>query len=221
MIARVGLNGSSGNHGERRKPRETHIINTAIDILKQKLQLTRIALAGQSGGSTISASLLSFGRKDVACAALGSGAYELVELQHKILAAAGQPVSKTVLYKSIYDPASHVSEIPADKKRRVFVIGDQTDTRTPYDQQKRYVESLNAAGHHGVLIPIEATGDLDHSAAAYSLPTAGGCLKGTSDAQLIKANANQAHRVDVKEAAEQPAASGSAALLKAGFQAEK
>lgn len=219
MVSRIGLNGSSGNHGDRRRPRETHIMNAAIDLLKAKLGIERIGLAGQSGGSTISASLLSLGRRDIACAALGSGAFEVVDLHHKSLIRNGRTVAKSVLQKGMYDPASHVGDIPADARRRVFIIGDTTDTRTPFDQQQRYAEALLAAGHHAVLVAIEATGDLDHSAARYAVPTAGGCLIGTKDAQLIKANAGQTRRIDIKEAAATPATTGSAAMLKSSLQA--
>lgn len=199
-LSRVGLNGSSGNHADRRLPRETHIMNTAIDILKAKLGLDQIALAGQSGGSTISASLLSLGRRDVACAVLGSGAFEVIDIHHKILKAQGSKVTRAQLSKLMYDPAAHVNEVPADPQRRVIVIGDTTDTRTPFDQQARYTSSLRERGHHALLIPIEATGDLDHGAAMYTVPTAGGCLTGTPDEKLLRANDGMMKRTAANEA---------------------
>ena len=221
FVSRVGLNGSSGNHGERRNARETYLMNTAIDILKQRLGLDRIALAGQSGGSTISASLLSLGRTDVACAVLGSGAFEVLDLHYANLKANGVEVSKAQLAKVMYDPASHVSEIPADPRRRVFVIGDTTDTRTPFDQQVRYVNSIRERGHHALLIPIEAAGNLDHSAVAYTIPTAGGCLSGASDEKLLKANDGMTKRVSENEAkSTTQAATGGTALVKASFKGD-
>jgi pimeloyl-ACP methyl ester carboxylesterase len=218
-VSRVGLNGSSGNHGERRRPRETIIMHTAIDGLKARLGLDRIALLGQSGGSTISASLLSLGRRDVACAVLGSGAFEVVDLHHKIITAQGATISKADLAKRMYDPASHVAEIPADPRRRVFIVGDTTDSRTPFDQQVRYANSLRARGHHALLIPVEALGGDDHAAGLYAIPTAGGCLAGTSDAALVKANDGLSRKATASEAkAAVAAATGSAALVKTSLQ---
>lgn len=218
-VSRVGLNGSSGNHGDRRKPNETIVMNTAIDILKERLGLDKIALAGQSGGSTISASLLSMGRTDVSCAVLGSGAFELISLHHASLIAAGSKVTKAKLTKFMYDPSSHVAEIPADPKRRVIIVGDTTDTRTPFDQQVRYANSLRERGHHALLVPIEAAGDLDHGVANYTVPTAGGCLMGTPDAKLLKANDGMAKNLTAKEAQTAPAATtGGAAMVKASYK---
>ena len=58
-VARLGLWGSSGNHRRRMEKRETMILGAAITLLKQRLGIDTIALAGQSRGSIIGASLLS------------------------------------------------------------------------------------------------------------------------------------------------------------------
>ena len=54
-FSRVGLQGSSGNHGERRQPKETLVMNAVVDGLKARLGLDDLALAGQSGGASIAA----------------------------------------------------------------------------------------------------------------------------------------------------------------------
>jgi len=72
FVSRVGMQGSSGNHAERRFPKETIVMNAVTDALKIRLGLDKLALAGHSGGSTIAASLLTMGRNDVTCAVLGS-----------------------------------------------------------------------------------------------------------------------------------------------------
>lgn len=215
FVSRVGLNGSSGNHGERRKPRELMILNAATDILKAKLGLDTIALAGQSGGSTIAASMLSLGRNDVTCAVLGSGAYELVELHHKNLAALGKNVSTDKLQDTMFDPASHVDSIVPNAQHRILILGDKSDTRTPFDQQQRYAASLASFGHHVKLIPIDASGELSHGTTVYTIPTAGGCLNGVSDERLVEANnkvSKQRAAAEIANAA--PPASGAAALMR-------
>lgn len=186
-ISRVGLNGSSGNHALRRKPNETMVMDAAIDILKQRLGLDRIAVAGQSGGSTISASLLTRGRTDIACAVLGSGAYELAALEYDIMTSHGKNVTKEAIAKAVYDPSEHVDGIRRDPNRRIFILGDAADQRTPIDQQIRFNDDIEAAGHHVRFAFINAKGDLDHGAMQATIPTAGACLNGMSDDRIVAA----------------------------------
>lgn len=194
FVARTGVNGSSGDHGKRRLPKETMIMNAAVDVLKQRLGLDGIALAGQSGGSTIAASLMSLGRTDVDCAVLGSGAFELTDLRHKDLTSHGYRVSRAEIAKVSYDPSAHVGEIRPAQQRRVLVLGDEADSRTPFDQQRRYVESLVARGHHARLLAIDATDDNNHGATGYTIPTAGACLNGASDERIAKAVADMSRK---------------------------
>lgn len=194
LVARAGVNGSSGDHGKRRLPKETLIMNGAADLLKQRLGLDTIALAGQSGGSTIAASMLSLGRTDVSCAVLGSGAFELVDLRHKDLTNHGYKVTKAEIAKASYDPSAHVGEIRRSPERRVLVLGDEADSRTPFDQQRRYVESLAAHGHHARLLAIDATDDNNHGATGYTIPTAGACLNGVADGKIAKAVGEMSRR---------------------------
>jgi acetyl esterase/lipase len=193
-------------------------MNTAIDQLKQRLDIKRIALAGQSGGSTISASLLSFGRTDITCAALGSGAYELADLHFKFMKTAGSKATKAQVARKVFDPISHVDEIEPDSKRRIFIIGDESDTRTPFDQQKRYAESLKAKGHHAIVIPIEASGDLEHGAAKYATPTAGACLQGSTDKFIIDANAVNTEKTRAQKKAAAPVATSAVAPVKTSLE---
>ena len=186
-ISRVGVNGSSGNHGARRLPHETVIMNEAIDILKVKLGLETVTLAGQSGGSTIAAGLLTFGRTDVTCAMLGSGAYEIVDLELKHRISKGGKVNPAAFEKAIYDPSKHVDAMAVNKKRRVFILGDEADSKTPFDQQVRFTNAVREAGHHARIIPIDAKGETDHDAAATTIPAAGACARGDSDEAINKA----------------------------------
>lgn len=186
-ISRVGLNGSSGNHALRRKPNETMVMDAAIDILQQKFGLTTIAIAGQSGGSTIAASLLTRGREGVACAVLGSGAYELAALEYDILTSKGRNVTKEAIAKAVYDPSKHVDGIRQDANRRIFILGDADDQRTPIDQQIRFHNDVEAAGHHVRFALIKAKGELDHGAMHSTIPAAGACLNGMSDERIVAA----------------------------------
>lgn len=221
-ISRLGTHGSSGNHGERRKPTETMIMNAVVDVIKKRLGLERIVLAGQSGGSTIAASLLSLGRRDVACAVLGSGAFEMVELRHADLTRSGFRVTKEELDKVTFDPSSHVDAIPPDARRRIFILGGEADARTPFDQQARYAESLEKHGHHVKVMTVDAQGKHEHGATLFTIPTAGGCLKGAADDALVAANATLGRSLAAGKMGEAATASGSLALMSAALRwAEK
>ncbi len=186
-VSRLGVEGSSGNHGDRRKPEELVAMNAALDILKQRLGLDELVLAGQSGGSTLIASLLTRGRSDVSCAVLGSGAYELVDLVHTSIVRNGGRTTPRAIRNVVYDPSTQIEGIVRNSARRIFIVGDPADARTPFDQQARFVDGLVAAGHHARLVRVRATGELNHGAAGYTLPLAALCARNASDARMAKA----------------------------------
>lgn len=186
-ISRVGLNGSSGNHGDRLKPNETLVMEAAVEILKERLGLTTIALAGQSRGSTISASLLTRGRTDVTCAVLGSGAYEITDLTYESSKKAGLKTTKEQIARIAYDPSEHVDGIRRDPNRRIFILGDPNDQRAPIDQQIRFNDDLEAAGLHVRFAFIEAEDEMEHGAMSKTIPAAGACMNGWSDDRIVAA----------------------------------
>ncbi len=186
-VSRVGLNGSSGNHGNRLRPNEMLVMEAAVDILKQRLGLTTIALAGQSRGSTIAASLLTRGRSDVACTVLGSGAYEMTDLEYESFQKSGIKVTKEQVAKALYDPSEHIDGIRKDPNRRIFLLGDANDQRAPIDQQIRFTDQIEAAGHHVRFAFIEARDEMEHGAMNATIPVAGACMKGWSDDRIVAA----------------------------------
>jgi pimeloyl-ACP methyl ester carboxylesterase len=210
-LARPGLHGSSGNHRERMKPHETLILGAAAKLLKDKLSLDSIALAGQSRGSTIAASLLTLKLHDVKCAVLGSGTFEIVDLEYDNHAKAHHPIEKAKLRKIMCDPSAHVDGIEPDPARRIFVLGDREDPKAAFPQQTHFVESLKAAGNHTVQIEVEAYHH--HGAARFTIPTAAACLNGLSDAKIVTAVAKmqQEHKLRVSDSVEDDAEGGAAA----------
>lgn len=186
-IYRLGINGSSGNHGDRRRPHESVVINEALEILKKRLGLDRLVLAGQSGGSTIAASLLTFGRADISCAVLGSGAFEVVDLDLAFRRSKGSLVTRDTLARSMYDPSQNIDGVAKDPARRIFVLGDEADQKTPFAQQVRFTNALRKAGHHARVFPIDARGETDHDTARMTIPVAGACARGDSDDKIYEA----------------------------------
>lgn len=185
-ISRLGLDGSSGNHADRRRPKEIHLINAAIDGLKARLGIDDIVLAGQSRGSLIAASLLTLGRKDVACAVLGSGVFEHASFIHQAVLRTN-PKSKLKLpaiAKQVYDPSTRIDGMAADGHRRIFILGDREDAQVPFDQQQRFFENVSRSGHHARLIEIDAYDEKQHGSVKYVMPAAAHCANGASDSHL-------------------------------------
>ena len=162
-------------------------MNGAIDAIKTRLGAGEIVLAGQSGGSTISTSLLTLGRRDVTCAIVGSGVFGLVDLEiaHRTRNGLTQAPA-ALLRRSLYDPADRLAQIPRQDGRRIFVLGDQTDVTTPFAQQRTFAERIRALGHHASVIDVMARGSNMHGTAHLTLPTAAHCARGTDEATIRK-----------------------------------
>lgn len=199
FIARPGVFGSSGNHASRRSIAEMLAMNAAVDAIKARLGLTDIVLAGQSGGSTIAAALLTLGRRDVSCAVLGSGLLSVVEIEHAHRVRAGLPlVQPALLHVYLFDPTDRLDWIEQQKGRRVFVLGDPSDARTPFQQQKGFAERLTGLGHHAQAIEVAGQGEFGHSVAHHTLPAAAQCARGASDV-AIREQVRNASRTQTSE----------------------
>ncbi len=185
FVARPGVFGSSGNHGARRNVAEILAMNAAVDVIKQRLGLGQIVLAGQSGGSTVAAALLTLGRQDIACAVLGSGLLSVVDIEHAHRIRNGIPTSSKALMRVfLYDPTDRLAWISRRNDRRIFVLGDPTDTRTPFPQQRSFADHVRALGHHATTIEVAGTGSLMHSVSHLTLPAAGHCARGVDEASI-------------------------------------
>jgi pimeloyl-ACP methyl ester carboxylesterase len=192
VIGRPGLMGSTGNHllGGRRD--EGEILNEAVDAVKKKFSLSRLVIAGQSGGARVAAQLLVLGRTDVVCAAMGSGAYGVPntssgKVRTNIF---GEPGQKYLV------PLHQADRIAPSRERRLFVIGDPLDRRTPFDEQREWAQALQAHGHHAVLHDANGSGPERHGLSHVAMHVAGMCASGKSDAEIAAFVAKQ--RTDTK-----------------------
>jgi hypothetical protein len=160
MVARPGVYGSSGRHGERRHAKEFHSLNAALDAIKARHGIQSVVLTGQSGGGTVVGALLTLGREDVSCAVGTSGPYETL---------------------------AHVGAIHTDPRRRVFIIGDPRDQQTPFPQQREFAERVRRAGHSVTLVEAQAGGRAFHDLRSAAYLAAALCAKGAATDQIVKA----------------------------------
>lgn len=192
FVSRPGVFGSSGNHAARRSIGEMLAMNGAVDAIKTRLGLTEIVLAGQSGGSTISAALLTLGRRDVTCAILGSGLLSVVDIEYAHRVREKLPeIMPSLLHVYLFDPTDRLQWVERQANRRIFVLGDPTDTRTPFPQQRGFADSIRRFGHHAVAYEVTGQGELMHGVAHHTLPAAAQCARGASDAAIQQVVAPQ------------------------------
>jgi predicted esterase len=181
VVGRPGLMGSSGYHLIGGLRDEGEVMNAAIDGLKQRYGYQRLALAGQSGGARIVAQLLVLGRRDIACAVMGSGAYGVPLAKrggHIATNIFGEPGRRYLV------PLHQAGGIVAASDRRAFVIGDPRDVRTPFPGQREWAEKMQALGHHAVLLEGTARDSEHHGLSATALQVAAMCAGGKSDQEI-------------------------------------
>lgn len=187
IVGRPGLMGSTGFHQLGGFAGDADIITHAIDALKTKIGVRRVALAGQSGGSRLIAQILILGRSDVMCAAMGSGAYGVPRLK------SGGTISTNIWGQAgrhYMVPLQEIDRMTVEKTRRLFVIGDPADRIAPFAEQRDWFNSLVARNHQALLIETSGGGTDHHGAARAALMAAANCALAKSDSEiaaLIKA----------------------------------
>ena len=179
-LSRPGVYGSSGDHHNRRKRRESRLIDAALSEIKRKFGIEHFVLAGFSGGGHSVAALLTQ-RTDINCAVIASG---VVDVAGRI-AALDWPTDITG-HDDYYDPSARISEVLPSRDRRVFILASVKDQRVPYSTQLNYYHALRSQGHHGVLINFAGHGEEHHLVDDELLNTAALCADGASDALIRK-----------------------------------
>lgn len=178
VVGRPGVLGSSGSHINGGQRDESEITNAAVDEIKQRHAVQGFVLAGQSGGARLAAQLLITGRRDIECAVMASGAYGLPRLVNGSNVRTdvwGKPGNRYLV------PLHNLSDITRDTQRRLYVVGDPRDSRSPFSNQREWAEELARAGHHAVLLRANAEGKEHHGLSSMALLVASLCAAGKSD----------------------------------------
>lgn len=179
QISRPGTYGSSGDHKARRQQREVDIILAAVEAIKEKYEIDKLYIAGQSGGAHSAAAVIT-NRTDVECGVMSAGILA-VKRRSRIR---GWPGDDTG-YNYYYDPVEHVSEIPESATRRLFVVGDPRDTVAPFTAQKAYFEAVKAAGHDIWLVEAIGRGNSHNIMSHVSRRMIAACAQDESTEQVI------------------------------------
>jgi hypothetical protein len=183
-VGRPGTFGSTGSHHKRRGMAEYQALAAAAIRIRERHGISRLALAGQSGGATAIGAMLALGLENVACAVPASGGFDLDGMigwhaAKKGIDQGGR--AARLLETAAFNVMHHLGGIPRDPSRRLFVLGDPKDAVTPFEFQRTFADRVREAGHHAVLLEGHGSGEEHHGLAGTALRLAGLCAAGRSD----------------------------------------
>jgi hypothetical protein len=181
-LARIGVDGTSGNHVFRKTLIEQHLINAALDAIKQAHGFDGFHLAGQSGGSVLLTALAGQ-RRDIGCAVAGSGR----------LGESHETGSRDPAHTPI-DPLRAIPAIAQNRALRFMVVTDPADRNAPVKQQTAFVDKLRHAGRDVPQYFVAATDNYHHGVTTYAELVVAGCVLGRSDAEIATVAAIVAKR---------------------------
>ena len=176
-LARIGVEGTSGNHTARKTVLELHLMNAALDAIKQRYGFEGFHLVGQSGGSKLVGGLIGL-RHDIACAVVG-----LRTARH----AGGSP-KPTDPGRTFFDVTQNIPQLAQNRSLRLLLVtrsGGQEGPHRPADRLRRQ----DAPGGTRAIpqFLVEATDEDHHGVVIYSELVAAGCVLGKTDAEIARA----------------------------------
>jgi hypothetical protein len=174
-LARIGVEGTSGNHTARKTLLELDLMNAALDALKQRHGFLGFHLVGQSGGAKLVGGLVGL-RNDIVCAVSGSG-----PLFEPISNERGLPD------RSYFDAADAISVAVNNPLLRLFVITDPSDRKVPVSHQTPYVQMMLSEGRQVRQFFVQAPDESHHDTLEYARVAAAGCVLERSNAEIERA----------------------------------
>jgi hypothetical protein len=174
-LARVGVEGSSGDHRLRHSVLELQTTNAALDAIKQKHHFAGFHLLGQSGGAHLVAGLVAL-RQDIGCAVIGSGP----------LAPVRRPSVPDKPWLDHFNPASELAAIARNRVSRIMVVTDPADKKVSARNQTAFVRMVEQTGRPVEQFMVQATDENRHGVVAYSRLALSGCLRGASTEEVTR-----------------------------------
>jgi len=182
-LARIGVEGTSGNHLWRKTELELALINVALDAIKHRYDFDGFHLVGQSGGSKLLGGLIEL-RHDITCAVSGSGRLDDVTARSK----PGDPAH------SYFDVAQNIPLLLQNRGLRIMLVTDPDDKSVPLAQQAGFVSKMRQSGRPVPEFMVQATDDSHHGVVAYARLVVAGCVLGKSDAEIASAVSTMVRR---------------------------
>jgi hypothetical protein len=187
FLSRPGTFGSSGDHMQRRRPAESRLISSALDVLKQQHGIEEFVIAGYSGGGHVTASLITL-RRDIVCAVPGAA-----PSSPRLRARARNWSIDATGYDDSYEPTEHLRRDAVHPRLRIFVVGDPRDTNGVWPAQTILADVARAQGIEAHVIETRGSGPTFHGGQGDVIrAVAGWCAKDLSSADIVaKGSARQ------------------------------
>jgi hypothetical protein len=174
-LARIGVDGTSGFHVFRKTNLELHLMNAALDGIKQRYGFQGFHLAGQSGGALLVGGLAGL-RHDINCAVAGSG-----PLAGSYRSNFSDPA------RTYFNLSETIPSLAQNRLLRMMMVTDRNDRSVPVAQQTPFAEKMLAAGRPVPQFFVEATDKYHHGAVDYTRLVVAGCALGRSDGEIAAA----------------------------------
>jgi hypothetical protein len=183
FFGRMGLNGSSGWHGDRRTALEVEVTARALDAIAAKERLAGFHLVGQSGGAMLIPALIA-ARDDVGCAVIASG-----PLDFRAFARTYGITFREKGRRAHHDPMTTVAAVAAATTRpdptRLFLLTDPADSAVPAVHQLPFAVAVAKLGGR---VQVIRTGGRDvqhHALIEKALFVSGECVAGLPDDAIV------------------------------------
>ena len=174
-LARVGVEGSSGDHRLRHTVLELNVTNAALDAIKRQYGFEGFHLIGQSGGAKLVVGLLAL-RQDIGCAIIGSGLFSVTKPMRP-------PTDPALGY---FNTADILPVLARYRAARIMVVTDQADKKVGAQNQNIFVQKLQQAGRLVEQFNVQAMDENRHGVVAYSRVVASGCLRGAGTEEIAR-----------------------------------
>lgn len=177
VLARMGLDGSSGSHYLRGTLMELNVMNAALNAIKARHGFEEFHLGGYSGGGTLVGGLIAL-RSDIGCAVPGSGRLADVTMRNRY--APNAPFQT-------FDAMKSAPILAKNKRLRIIVITDPNDKQVTRDHQDKFVQAVRRSGGTVEQYYVKSPDLLHHATGAF-VPTAlAYCIQHKSSDEIQKA----------------------------------
>jgi PAN domain-containing protein len=176
LLARLGLDGSSGTHHSLRHTMlELLATNAALDAIKGRYGFAGFNVYGHSGGGNLAAGLLEL-RNDIACDVIADG--QLTHPNpHGIKIETGKSANPEF---EVFDVTDAVTIIARNRSARILVVTDPQDQIVRIEHQSPFVEKLKQAGGNIDQFFVDSGGPEHHFTAAHAAVVMRDCIRGAS-----------------------------------------
>jgi pimeloyl-ACP methyl ester carboxylesterase len=170
-LARPGLDGSSGWHGERHILLELNAVNAALDAIKERFHYAGFHVYGHSGGGWLVGGLLEL-RNDLGCAAVADG-----PLGDITKANVNDPAMQYI------DPSTAVATI-ARRSTRIIVVQDPEDHVVSIRSVLPFIDKLRKAGGNVEAFYVNSSDPEHHYTTPHAALAMRDCIRGASHDEI-------------------------------------